>query len=318
MTDLRNTDEWGLVPEDDMFHQPTTGDPWWTETTWFSFMIPERNLMCYWYLVYRKNIGVVFGGVLIWDHTAVLPWELPVFDWHWHDPMTEDPDLRDLTALNNMRLRCVEHGKKWVFGYDHDGTSFEMTFESLMQPMLTRESPPFHLGTHVDQPGRVTGRLVLDGEELEVDCIAMRDRFWGVRPPKRQAKIGYCHATSGPNSSFLVISVERGGVDAIQTGYLMRDGIWRAVVSGHRYAERDEAGRPATVRIEGKDEDGRGFEARGTIVSRQVFTAYPNMFCWDSLVRWEFDGETAWGEDQDVWHPRKWRKQASERGTVVL
>ena len=50
-------------------------------------------------------------------------------------------------------------------------------------------------------------------------------------------------------------------------------------------------------------------------VSRQVFTAYPSMFCWNSLVHWQLDGADAWGEDQDVWHPRKWRDfAASLRG----
>jgi hypothetical protein len=31
------------------------------------------------------------------------------------------------------------------------------------------------------------------------------------------------------------------------------------------------------------------------------------MFCWNSLVQWTYDGVECWGEDQDVWHPRRWR-----------
>ena len=52
------------------------------------------------------------------------------------------------------------------------------------------------------------------------------------------------------------------------------------------------------------------FEAAGTVLSRQVFTAYPSMFCWNSLARWELDGQTCFGEDQDVWSPRRWRRFA--------
>jgi hypothetical protein len=51
--------------------------------------------------------------------------------------------------------------------------------------------------------------------------------------------------------------------------------------------------------------------AVGTAVSRQVFTAYPSMFCWNSLVRWSYDGAECFGEDQDIWHPRKWRDYAA-------
>jgi hypothetical protein len=44
VTDARS-DDWGLLPEDDQFHPPETDDPWWTETGWFSWMVPERNLL---------------------------------------------------------------------------------------------------------------------------------------------------------------------------------------------------------------------------------------------------------------------------------
>ena len=56
--ELRHGRGWGLVPEDDMFHPPESADPWWTETVWFSWMVPERNLLGYWYTVMRANIGV--------------------------------------------------------------------------------------------------------------------------------------------------------------------------------------------------------------------------------------------------------------------
>ena len=36
------------------------------------------------------------------------------------------------------------------------------------------------------------------------------------------------------------------------------------------------------------------------------------MFNWTSFTRWEFDGIEAWGEDQDVWHPGKWRRFVQE------
>ncbi|TML12282.1 MAG: hypothetical protein E6G39_12065 [Actinobacteria bacterium] len=310
-------DEWGLVPEDDMFHPPESDDPWWTETVWFSWMVPERNLLGYWYAVFRPNIGVNFGGVLVFDHTAVLPWEIPIFDWHWHQPISEPVDLCDLNVLGGMTLRCEEHGRRFRFGYQTDDVSFDLTYDALMQPMLTRKEPPFNHGNHIDQPGRVTGRFMLYGEEMSVDCIAMRDRSWGIRAPRRQPKLGYCHATNGPDSSFLTISIERKGHDGIVAGYLMRDGEWAKVVSGVRNVTRDAKGRPAEIRVEAVDERGRALEAIGTTVSRQVFTAYPDMFCWNSLARWDFDSGLAWGEDQDIWHPRKWRAYASEIGALI-
>ena len=100
-------------------------------------------------------------------------------------------------------------------------------------------------------------------------------------------------------------------------GYLMRGGEWSNLVSGQRTVERDAHGRPATVRVDAVDELGRVLEAQGTTVSRQVFTSYPDMFCWNSLARWEYDGRVAWGEDQDIWHPRTWRDFARQIGATI-
>jgi hypothetical protein len=216
-----------------------------------------------------------------------------------------------------MTLRCEEHGRKFRFGYKNDDVEFDLTYDALMQPMLSRKTPPFNHGNHIDQPGRVAGRFVLHGEAIDVDCIAMRDRSWGIRAPRRQPKLGYCHATLGPDSSFLSISIDRKGHDGVIGGYLMRDGQWARLASGTRTVTRDAKGRPAEVRVEAIDERGRPLEAFGTTVSRQVFTAYPDMFCWNSLARWDFDGAVAWGEDQDIWHPRKWRAYAKEIGALI-
>ena len=300
-----------------MYHEPESDDPWWTETVWFSWMVPERNLLGYWYFVVRPNIGVIFGGVLVFDHTAVLPWEIPVFDWHWHQPKPALVDLRDLDVLNGMTLRCDEHGRRFRFGYTADHVAFDLTYDALMQPMLSRKTPPFNHGNHVDQPGRVTGRFMLRGEEIAVDCIAMRDRSWGIRKPRRQPKLGYCHATADAHSSFLAITIDRNGHDGLVGGYLMRDGAWSPLVEGERRVRRDAGGRPAEVEMYAVDELGRSLEAIGQTVSRQVFTAYPDMFCWNSLAEWHYDGVTAWGEDQDIWHPRKWREYAASIGALV-
>jgi hypothetical protein len=279
-------------------------------------MVPERGILGYFYPAFRANIGVHFGGVLVVDPSATLPWELPCFDWNWHRPLPEAPDLRDCTVLDGLVLRCHEPGRVFQFAYESDDVSFDLTYEAVMRPLLTRQEPPFNHGSHIDQPGRVTGRFALRGEEMAVDCYAMRDRSWGIRKDGRQPKVGYCHGTASPDSSFLAISVDRKGHDGIIRGYLMRDGTWANLVSGVRTVERDRHHRPAAIRIEAVDELDRPVEATGRPLSRQVFTAYPSMFCWNSLVEWDFDGSRCFGEDQDVWHPRMWREHARAAGAL--
>jgi hypothetical protein len=254
-------------------------------------------------------MGIQFGGVLVVDDSATVPWELPAFEWSWHEPLTEPPNLLDTTNLHGgMWLRCREPGRVFQFGCDNDDLSFDLTFEALCKPLLTRQAPPFNHGSHVDQPGRVTGDFTLHGESFDVDCIAMRDRSWGVRRAGRQPKVGYDHGTASSENGFLSISVDRKGDDRIQRGYLLRDGVWSNLVDGTRAVERDAEHRPARIDIEAVDELGRTLRAAGRPVSRCVFNAYPHMFCWTSLTEWDVDGTRCWGEDQDVWHPGRWRR----------
>ena len=157
-------DEWGLIPEDDMFHPPESDDPWWTETVWFSWMVPERNLLGYWYTVSARTSASTSAGS--WSSTtpqccrgrSLCSTGIGI------EPMPEQVDLRDLDVLGGMTLRCEEHGREFRFGYKNDDVEFDLTYDALMQPMLSRKTPPFNHGTTSTNPVESAGRFVLHGE----------------------------------------------------------------------------------------------------------------------------------------------------------
>ena len=55
---------------DDDFHPPTDDDPFWTETCWFTFTVPERRLSGQLYPFFRPNQGVMAAAVYLWDEPA--------------------------------------------------------------------------------------------------------------------------------------------------------------------------------------------------------------------------------------------------------
>src|ERR1700724_3842782 len=100
-------EDWGLTAADDAFH-PRTDDPWWTETWWNAWFVPDRKMIGYFYPVFRPNLGVQAGGVIVYDDTAELEWDLPVFDYDWHRQIPAGLDLRDAALENGMTIRCLE------------------------------------------------------------------------------------------------------------------------------------------------------------------------------------------------------------------
>jgi len=303
---------WGLTEADDNLHPYPKEEPMWTETMWFSWFVPERKLFGYVYPVYRPNLGIHFGGVLVWDDKAMFPWEMPVWHWHQHSHMPTPPDLRNITFPTGIRVKSVKPGHTFEFGYRSADLDVELRYEALMQPLLSGgESEMFHKGGHLDQPGHVTGRMKLFGEDIAVDCYAMRDRAWGPRKDRKQLRVGYSYATASANSAFLVMSyVDRAGEDKVFNGFLMRDGTWSKVISGSRIVERDANGHVAAVHVDARDELGRPLITSGRVLTRMVFTPYPTMLNWSGLAQWELDGQSCWGEDQDVWALPQWRDHA--------
>ncbi len=240
-----------LCAEDDDFH-PAGTDHWWTETCWFSFIVPERDLMAYLYCWQRPNIACSGGGVLIWDASGEAPWEIPYFDYQWNLPPAEG-DLRNMVWPNGVGVRCLSPLQRYAVHYSKpEILEIEIEFAGVMEPALN--------GAHIDQVGRVTGRMNLYGESAEIDCYAMRDRSWGPRSDLlgMGVRVGYCYGTASASTGFLLftdIDDERDEMGK-RYGYVIRDGERCDLVRAVRRVERS-AGRPTRIVIEGEDAAGR-------------------------------------------------------------
>lgn len=290
---------------DDEFHPPASDDPYWTETCWFTFTVPERRLSGQLYPFFRPNQGVVAAGAYVWDDEGDQPWNCRYAKNFWHLPIPDQP-LSDIALANGIRYRTVEPLQRYEITYDDpDGDELHMalTFDAV--------TPPHYLGgSHLDQPGRFRGTIVLHGEEIPVDAFGFRDRSWGVRsqfgPGLASTPAGhggYTYATASERDAFHTITMDFGsGMNSIH-GYLLRDGEWAKLATATRTVlERTPGtGFQTRVLIEGVDELGRTLHAEGRCLNQLGFFINPNLFTINCLTEWEFDGVTAFGEDHDNW-----------------
>jgi hypothetical protein len=292
---------------DDEFHPPTSADPYWTESCWFTFSVPERRLSGQLYPFFRRNQNVAAGGAYFWDARGDQLWNCVYAKNFWHLPLAHDQRLSDLSLPNGLRIRCLEPLTKYALAYDDpdggDEIHVDLTFSAVAQPNYLGHG-------HLDQPGRYRGTLVLRGETIRVDAFGFRDRSWGVRSqfgpgltgtPARRG--GYSYATASERDGFHTITMDFGqGCNSIH-GYLLRDGVWSRLASGRReVTERDAAtGYPLRVVIDATDERGRTLHAEGRCLNKLGLHLNPNLFTVNCLSEWRFDGITAYGEDHDNW-----------------
>lgn len=311
------------VHPDDEFHPPTSADPYWTETCWFTFTVPERRISGQFYPFFQPNQGVTSGAVYFWDESGSQPSDCLYGKNFWHLPIPDQP-LSDITVPNGIHYRCTQAQQRYEIEFDDpdgDDISARLTFEAV--------APPNYLGTsHLDQPGRLTGTIQLYGEQIPVDSYGFRDRSWG---PRSQFGVGlhgtpvlrggYSYATASPRDGFHAITMDfSGGTDGDCYGihgYLLRDGKWSKLRTAIREViERDAEGMPLRVRIDGEDEIGRTWHAEGRTLNRFRVFLNPNLYTVNCLTEWTFDGITAYGEDHDNWSATGIRRFLRNRDPV--
>lgn len=307
-----------LTEADDNFHQ-LSNDPWETETCWFSFNVPERNLAGWLYAWIRPNLNNSGGGVFVYDHSGVAPWELPYFQYQHTQPLPAQRDLRDFTFPNNYSVKMLEPLKRYKLDYqDRQHISVDLEFTAIQPPhQFPKGQPPFDKSGHIDQAGHVTGTLVLRGETIPIDTFATRDRSWGVRQDHRGNRLGYSFGTASGHDSFCAFALpnklDDEGRETVYHGNLVRDGKMGTIRSGWRTVERDSNNYITRMTIQGEDDLGRHFSVVGTALSRMIL-AVPRGTTLNSFLRWEFDnGVVFHGEDQDVWRYDQWRTALEER-----
>lgn len=297
-----------LTAEDDGFHGPPDDAWWWTETAWFWFFVPERRLGGWIHHWVRPNIGVCGGGWWIWDDTSFLHWDAPWYSNHHNLRIPADADLRDITFPTGVSLRCLEPLSTYELRYDRssDPVAFDLRFDAVMEPWVSAvDGPAGRVPHHLDQFGRVHGRLDLHGEAIDVDCLAIRDRTWRVRSERWTEGGGHGYTSAMASSGEAFLSV---GGDGDSTGFLVLDGRRSGFRGGRRTVERDpDHGFVTQVRVEATDDLGRQLDAHGRSVSRQAMPV-PGVagVAWTSLVEWTINGVRALGDDQEPWPIMTW------------
>jgi hypothetical protein len=338
-----------ITVDDDLFH-PRNDDPYWNESSFITFCVPERGINGLVYFYHRPNMKLSAGGPIMWGP----PGGEEIYNclhWDWDDcqPMPEGAEMYDFSLPNGLSVETTALQKSYRMRYTREDLRMDLTWEGFLEPQeMRRVEGKVNRGIvewitdrgvvdlaigHYETFGRVAGTISFDGASwpdslrgstVQVNCFALRDHSWGPRTLDGWPRTGWSFGIASEASSFMAISsCERrwdddpidGTTESIVAGWYVKDGVKGNLVSGaRRVVKRGDDGRPVTETISATDDLGRELRAEGEAVSLLKWTGYNDCFVWYNLASWEFDGQRCWGELDEYYLFRQARRYQHQLG----
>ncbi len=333
------TEDTPFVTEDDTYHVPSSDDPYWTETTWWSLNVPERRMGAWLHAGYRTNQQKVTWRVFLWDPSGADPGRLAYYRAVSDVPMPGGADLRDLQfPAGGFRVRMLRPLMDYEITYRDPDTDFAIEFEhrSVHPPrrFTPGEAPAMH-NPHLDQLGHLSGQITLRRERIPIECFSVRDRTWGPRGgPHSQSqhpayhggqhrvthpggprwreierergrgRIQYIFGHSDDQTGFLGFvrpqDGDASGWSPMNVGWLLRDGAFQRLDKAKsRMRNFRDPSTGWSAHMEVDITDVTG--RRMEAEGLALSHMCENAAGSNALMRWEYDGKIGWGEDQDGW-----------------
>jgi len=311
----------------DHFNMNLSDDPYWSESSWFSWAIPERGINGFFYNHFRPNMNCMLAGPAMWDGSGRHTWEFRFFDWQPMRVLPEgrygvDYDKYDFTTPYSFAISMLEPLRRYRLAYDREGFRLDLEFVGACEPHGIPASDEHGMEgaykLHFEQPGRIFGTVELDGERYDVDCCSIRDGSHGRRFLEKVTPGGYAWSTADDRTGWHVLALDENACHdtVIMGGYLYRDGVMASLKSGVRRILERDGPRPQRIEIEAVDELGRKLHATGSARVVAEFQLFPDRAQWWQQFAWDYDGFSgAIGEDQEFYglHDfRRWHRAGPE------
>lgn len=320
------TDLWVPIPSD-----PQKIDPHTVHTHYFGFSVPEAALGGFLYIRWQPAFPLSQGGVCIFrgmDNIEFL--DLDYLDWQ-NTMRWPQIDGATITTGTGLSVEFIEPGRVVRLRYDSPDASLDLV-QTAITPLLARSHVVPGEEEHADLallPGgseqymRCVGKLSVNGESFDVDCLAPRDRSWNqVRTERHGAvempPVAWTPMAFGEDLTFNQIGWEDPETDppfmkvyavdpkrpSHSYGWVRDNGRTTGLARVRREVhERHPITHVATRQtIEAEDDEGRVYVFRGQAIASAEVPAWPNLALHDSLYRWEDErGRVSHATCQEAW-----------------
>jgi hypothetical protein len=306
------------LPQADRFCDNASDDPYWNESAWFSVSIPERKIHGAIQYYFRPNMGMLNGGPMLWDPSGNQTWDCLYYNWSHLQARPAGSQKFDMTANNSLQVQVLDPLRRYAIAYSNEDFELDLEWRAIAPVHELVSNDPGQKATqkfHLEQAGRMVGTIRRDGETFPVDCYSMRDTSYGPRNYTSTASGGYFWGIAA-DSAFHAIAKGEGSEQTVIGGFIWKDGELASLVSGTRRVETFGRYGPSRVLFDAKDQLGRTITATGRIDDGFIFTGYTDHTVVWSLLEWDWNGVTHWGDNQEFCPALRFRRIA--RGDIKL
>jgi hypothetical protein len=306
------------LPRADRFCEQPTDSPYWNESVWFSFSLPEQHKHGAIQYYFRPNMNMLNGGPFFWDPSGTNTWDCLYYNWSHLQALPEGAQKFDMRALNSLTVQVTEPLQRYRIAYDNEDFKLDLEWTAI-GPLhelkggdaSTQAAQKFH----IEQPGRMVGTGSRDGQPFTIDCFSMRDTSYGPRSYASMASGGYFWGIAG-DRAFHAITKGEGPVQKLIGGFLWLNGETVSLVEGRRTVTEFGRHGPRRVEFEAIDASGRRIAAQGELDEGFIFTGYTDHTVVWALTRWKWDDVELWGDNQEFCSALRFRRIA--RGDIQL
>ena len=290
----------------DRFCPTATDDPYWNESAWFSFSIPERGIHGMIYYFFRPNMKLLIGGPILWDESGPHSWDCLYYDWHHLQPMPASAEKFNFTSHTSLDVKILEPLKQYRLRYDQNGFKLDLLWTAIAEPHhflgmeIEATGASAENRMHLEQMGRVTGRLEVRGTTHNVDSFALRDTSWGRRQIDSVKRGSYFWAVASEETAFHAQTMGDDPDQRVVGGFLRLDGKTATLAGGRRVETKMGSLTPDSFRMVLEDKLGRSAEITARTRTHLMFNGFPRCQVVWSLLQADFGGGVkGWGDIQE-------------------
>lgn len=312
-----------LITREDMnFHIPQNVDHTWAETTFFDFYVPEANIHCWVYLVFRAGVGAVLCDVGIIDRRNTSMLDALYIDAQNHLPLPERMDK--FTLPNGFSLDATRGPRDYTVDYVGVGdTEFHIEAKGIMEPYDIHDPAIDPLAdpdaanavansgfgsayaNHFDLTCRVTGTLKVRGKSYAVDSVSTMDHSWGPRDERLLNPMCWMNANFSDRHAMHAIFAldpfeDHGPQHSFKHGYVVKDGVLKGCVSGRLTVVREEH-YVKELELEMTDKDGEVHRATGFARTWHSWFPYANSLTPMEMLEYRCGDAVGYGTLLEAW-----------------